>query len=68
MESECLNRMMVFGERSLRRALAQFEVHYHAERNHQVLGNHLIELDEAVGLVEGNIACCNRLGGMSRYY
>ncbi len=68
MKSECLNRMIFFGERSLRRALAEYVMHYHAERNHQGLGNNLIEPDEAVGRVDGNIACSNHLGGMLRYY
>jgi len=68
MKSECLSRMIFFGEKSLRRALAEFEAHYHHERNHQGLGNNLIEPDEAVGRVEGSIACHNRLGGMLRYY
>lgn len=68
MKYECLNRMIFFGECSLRHALAQFEAHYHAERNHQGLDNNLIEPDEAVGRVDGNIARRNRLGGMLRYY
>lgn len=68
MKSACLNRMIFFGEPSLRRALTQFEVHYHTERNHQGLGNNLIEPDEAVGRGDGNITCRNCLGGMLRYY
>ena len=66
MKSECLNRMIFFGERSLRRALAEFVAHYHGERNHQGLDNRLIEPGEEVGRVEGNVACRNRLGGMLR--
>jgi hypothetical protein len=68
MKSECLKRMIYFGERSLRRALAQFEAHYHGERNHQGLDNRLIEPGNEVGRVEGKVACRNRLGGMLRYY
>jgi len=68
MKSECLDRMIFFGERSLRCALTQFEAHYHTERNHQGIGNNLIEPDEAVGGVDGEIVCRNRLGGMLRYY
>jgi hypothetical protein len=68
MKSECLNRMIFFGERSLRRALAEFVAHYHGERNHQGLGNRLIEPGNEVGRVEGKVACRNRLGGMLRYY
>jgi glucose-6-phosphate 1-dehydrogenase len=39
---ECLDRMILFGERRLLRALDEFVAHYHRERNHQGLGNELI--------------------------
>jgi len=67
-KSECLNRMIFFGEQSLRRAVAEFISHYHAERNHQGLGNKLIEADECVGSLEGNVRCRKRLGGLLNYY
>ena len=41
-KDECLNRMIFIGEASLRRAVREFMAHYHAERNHQGLGNRLI--------------------------
>ena len=68
MKSECLERMIFFGEQSLRRAIAEFDAHYHAERNHQGLANNLIEPGKEAGRTQGNIACRNRLGGMLRYY
>jgi hypothetical protein len=34
-KEECLSRLILFGEHSLRRALQQYVVHYHEERNHQ---------------------------------
>ena len=68
MKSECLERMIFFGEKSLRRALAEFEAHYHCERNHQGLGNNLIEPGDEVGRAWGRVTCRNRLGGMLRYY
>ena len=34
-KEECLSHLILFGERSLRRALTQFQEHYHEERNHQ---------------------------------
>ena len=34
-KQECLSRLILFGEGSLRRALTEFLEHYHAERNHQ---------------------------------
>lgn len=68
MKSECLERMVFFGERSLRRALTEFVAHYHRERNHQGLDNNLIEPDEDVGQARGKVARKDRLGGMLRYY
>jgi hypothetical protein len=38
-KEECLNRVIQFGERHHRRAVAEFVVHYHRERNHQGLGS-----------------------------
>jgi len=37
LKSECLNRMIFFGEASLRKATAEFLAHFHTERNHQAL-------------------------------
>jgi putative transposase len=42
-KEECLNRVIPFGERHLRRTIAEFVAHYHGERNHQGLGNELID-------------------------
>ena len=33
-KEECLSHLILFGERSLRKALLQFQEHYHEERNH----------------------------------
>ena len=40
---ECLLRMIFFGETALRQAVTVYLTHYHRERNHQGLGNKLIE-------------------------
>jgi putative transposase len=42
-KEECLSRMVFFGEASLRHALAQYMAHYHRERNHQGMGNQLLQ-------------------------
>ncbi len=68
MKSECLDRMIFFGRRSLERALREFVVHYHGERNHQGLGNRIIEPGEEVGRTTEGVTCRERLGGMLRYY
>src|SRR5437870_8532997 len=41
-EEECLSKVILFGERSLRRALSEYVEHFHAERNHQGKGNILL--------------------------
>jgi len=46
----------------------EFGRHYHAERNHQGLENALIEADERVGGLDGNVRCRKRLGGLLNYY
>jgi hypothetical protein len=38
-KQECLPHLILFGERSLRKALTQFQEHYHEERNHQGKNN-----------------------------
>ena len=64
---ECLNRVIPFGERHLRRTITEYVEHYHQERNHQGLGNELI--DDAPS-VEGvtQIRRRQRLGGLLNYY
>ena len=64
---ECLDRLILFGERWLLRALDEFVAHYHGERNHQGLGNALIT--PAAAVAGGTqIHCRDRLGGLLRYY
>jgi hypothetical protein len=68
LKAECLDKMIFFGERSLRNAVGQFRSHFHSERNHQGLDNNIIEPQEEVGLSCGDIQCRERLGGLLRYY
>jgi putative transposase len=64
---ECLDRLILFGERRLLRALDEFVAHYHGERNHQGLGNALITPTTArAGGTQ--VRCRDRLGGLLRYY
>ena len=46
-KESCLDRMIVFGEDSLRKSIQEFTAHYHFERHHQGLGNRLIMPDSA---------------------
>jgi putative transposase len=67
-KESCLERMILFGEGSLRKAIQEFVRHYHRERNHQGLGNRLIIEDESGVGRGGAIRCRQRLGGMLNYY
>jgi transposase InsO family protein len=67
-KESCLDRLILFGESSLRTAIQNFVVHYHSERNHQGLGNRLIRPDPAHLLSAGGIQCRQRLGGTLNYY
>jgi len=63
-----LERMILFGEGSLRKAIHEFVEHYHRERNHQGPGNRLIIADGRGTGSCGPIECHQRLGGMLNYY
>src|SRR5712692_1108796 len=67
-KEEVLSRMIFMGEASLRDALNQFLSHYHAERNHQGLGNALIAPEPEVGGQTGQVVRRERLGGLLSYY
>jgi transposase InsO family protein len=68
LKEECLDRMIFFGEASLRNAVREFLAHYHAERNHQGMGNRILVPGEEVGRTFGDVECTERLGGLLRYY
>ena len=65
---ECLSKIILFGERSLRRALCEYVEHYHAERNHQGKDNVLLFPRNTDIHREGAVQCRERLGGLLRYY
>jgi hypothetical protein len=61
-----MDRIIPLGERHFRRALHEFVVHYHLERNHQGLGNTLIAGPPV--RTTGSIRRRPRLGGLLNYY
>ena len=68
-KSECLSKLILFGERSLRRAVDEYLEHYHRERNHQGKDNLL--LFPAEELHPGRrraVRCRERLGGLLKHY
>ena len=68
-KDECLSKLILFGERSLRLALKEYVTHHHHERNHQGKSNLLLlPASEQTLRVEGPVRCRERLGGLLRYY
>ena len=67
-KEDCLSKVILFGERSLRRALSEYVEHFHAERNHQGKGNVLLFPRGANIRREQAVQCRQRLGGLLRYY
>ena len=69
-KQECLSKLILFGEASLRRGLTEFLAHYHSERNHQGKGNILLfptKRELQAGL-ESTVQRQQRLGGLLNYY
>ena len=68
-KEECLSRLILFGEASLRHVLTQYVEHFHHERNHQGKGNVLlfppVSQDKAHA---GPLRCRERLGGLLKSY
>jgi len=67
-KEECLNQMVLLGERHLRTTVCQYVEHYHLERNHQGLGNALVEAPEPHAITGSPVLRRKRLGGMLSYY
>jgi transposase InsO family protein len=66
-KEECIDPLILFGERSLRCAVREYMIHYHSERNHQGLNNQLL-LPIVNNSVQDPIQCRERLGDMLKYY
>jgi putative transposase len=67
-KESCLERLVLFGEKALRKAVREFMTHYHSERNHQGIGNLLIVSDRLDTNCRGPVRRRQRLGGMLNYY
>jgi transposase InsO family protein len=67
-KEECVNRMILFGRSSLERALNQYLVHYHTERNYQGVGNLLLRSSTGFPRRSGPVRRRERLGGMLSFY
>ncbi len=68
-KEECLSKLILFGERSLRHALKEYVAHHHHERNHQGKDNLLLFPREGqTNTADGAIRCRERLGGLLKFY
>ncbi len=67
---ECLSKLVLLGEGSLRRAVGEYVTHFLEERNHQGKGNVLLfpRNEEIIGSRKGRVRCKERLGGLLKYY
>ena len=67
-KSECLDRIIFFSGKHLQCVVNQYLEHYHAERNHQGIGNRLIETTTLASQDDGPIVSRSRVGGLLKYY
>ena len=70
-KEECLAKLILLGEGSLRRALRHYEVHYHEERNHRGKDNQLLFPLRTPSVRRGDrdkVRRRERLGGLLKYY
>jgi hypothetical protein len=69
-KEECLSKLILFGESSLRHVLSDYAQHYHVGRNHQGKGNVVLFTAAAdrIGEATGEIPTRQRLGGLWKFY
>ena len=70
MRQECLSKMILFGEASLRQVRSNYVLHFHGERNHQGKGNVILfpQPADRIGESSGPIRTPERLGGLLKFY
>jgi putative transposase len=67
-KDECLDQLILLGERSLRYSLHEYLAHHQHERNHQGLDNVIPFPDGRTACREGTIRKSERLGGLLNFY
>jgi hypothetical protein len=69
-QEECLSKLILFGQASLRHALSEYVSHFHSERNHQGKDNVILfpVPEDRVGESNGEVQTRERLGGMLKFY
>ena len=67
-KEECLTRVVPLGERHLRLLVREYVTHYHRERNHQGLGNRLLQRAPPSARPDADVQRRERLGGLLSFY
>ena len=69
-KEECLSKMILFGEASLKQVLSNYVLHIHGERNHQGKGNVILfpRPEDRIGESSCDIHTRQRLGGLLKFY
>ena len=65
---ECVDHMIVFGERSLHRALTAYASYYHDWRTHLALGKDAPQPRRIQPSAEGNVVEIREVGGLHHHY
>jgi putative transposase len=65
---ECLDHVVVFGERSLRRTLTAYSAYYHGWRTHLSLGKDAPQPRRTQALAEGRVIEFPEVGGLHHHY
>jgi putative transposase len=68
LKSECLYKLILFGENATRKAVRVYVEHYHTARNHQGLANELIVPIDRPPDMDAKIETTEHLGGLLRSY
>jgi hypothetical protein len=67
LKASCWDRLILYGENSIRRSSNEFVEFYHHEHNHEGLGNRIIDPQFDVGSTNRSVACRDRPGGLLRH-
>ncbi len=67
-KTECTDRLIFFGERSLQYAIDEYIDHYNEERPHQGIGNQTINPVRVESTLAQSVECTARLDGLLRTY
>src|SRR4051794_35605093 len=65
---ECLDHVIVFNERSLRRALTSYVSYYHSWRTHLSLGKDAPQFRRTQACAEGKVVEIREVGGLHHHY